>query len=82
MQEDHAELPANDQELSQETGRSEGTPSWDNESEESQEEELDIAADQDELSDTIQREETPEQKNTPEGESRRVLKFSDYFNKD
>jgi hypothetical protein len=86
MQEDHSELSANDQELSQDQDRSEGTPSWEESSDTNQEEEResDSGPEQDELVDAIQKEETldsEEQKNTPEEGSRRVLKFSDYFNK-
>jgi len=86
MQEDHTELSANDQELNQDQDRSEGTPSWEESDDVNQEEERegDSGPDSEELVDVVQKEETldsDEQKNTPEEGSRRVLKFSDYFNK-
>jgi hypothetical protein len=86
MQEDHTELSANNQELNQDQDRSEGTPSWEEPNDVNQEEERegDSGPDSEELVDIVQKEETldsDEQKNTPEEGSRRVLKFSDYFNK-
>lgn len=71
--------------LNQGFERTEGDPSWSEEQEETQDLESDeVSNDETQISDDHEEneddvEDDAEQKNTPQGDSRRVLSFSDYF---